>query len=71
VRSPTAYTDKIKRDLLGAYSLKVLSRATALAARPAILYYLQFASDSGARFYEIGITLESIKQRFAGYGAAG
>lgn len=58
-------------DLPGAYSLKVFSRDPALAARPAILYYLHFESDSGERFYKIGITLKSIKQRFAGYGAAG
>jgi len=58
-------------DLPGAYSLKVLSRDPALAERPAVLYYLHFESESGESFYKIGITLKSIKQRFAGYGAAG
>lgn len=58
-------------DLPGAYSLKVLSRDPTLAARPAVLYYLLFEGDTGERFYKIGITLKSIKQRFAGYGAAG
>jgi Zn finger protein HypA/HybF involved in hydrogenase expression len=58
-------------ELPGAYSLKVLSRDPALAARPAVLYYLHFESVTGERFYKIGITLKSIKQRFAGYGAAG
>lgn len=58
-------------DLPGAYSLKVLSRDPTLATRPALLYYLLFESDSGEHFYKIGITLKSIKQRFAGYGAAG
>lgn len=58
-------------DLPGAYSLKVLSRDSVLAMRPAVLYYLLFESDSGERFYKVGITLKSIKQRFAGYGAAG
>ena len=58
-------------DLPGAYSLKVLSRDPTLAARPAVLYYLLFEGDTGERFYKIGITLKSIKQRFAGYGSAG
>ncbi|RFO97851.1 hypothetical protein DIC66_03740 [Rhodoferax lacus] len=58
-------------DLPGAYSFKVLSRDRALAERPAVLYYLHFESESGESFYKIGITLKSIKQRFAGYGAAG
>lgn len=58
-------------ELPGAYSLKVLSRDPGLAARSATLYYLFFESDSGERFYKIGITLKTIKQRFAGYGAAG
>lgn len=58
-------------DLPGAYSMKVLSRDPALAARLAILYYLLFESASGERFYKVGITLKSIKQRFAGYGATG
>lgn len=58
-------------DLPGAYSLKVLSRDPVLAMRPAVLYYLLFESDTGERFYKVGITLKSIKQRFAGYGAAG
>lgn len=58
-------------DLPGAYSLKVLSRDPELAARPAILYYLLFESTFGERFFKVGITLKSIKQRFAGYGAAG
>jgi hypothetical protein len=39
--------------------------------QPAVLYYLLFESDTGERFYKVGITLKSIKQRFAGYGAAG
>ena len=58
-------------DLPGAYSAKVLSRDPALANRPAILYYLLFESNAGERFFKVGITLKSIKQRFAGYGAAG
>lgn len=58
-------------DLPGAYSMKVLSRDPLLAARPAVLYYLHFESVTGEQFYKIGITLKSIKQRFAGYGAAG
>lgn len=58
-------------DLPGAYSIKVLSRDPALAARTAVLYYLAFESAFGERFYKVGITLTSIKQRFAGYGAAG
>jgi ssDNA-binding Zn-finger/Zn-ribbon topoisomerase 1 len=58
-------------DLPGAYSIKVLSRDPVLANKPAILYYLLFESDTGERFFKIGITLKSIKQRFAGYGAAG
>lgn len=58
-------------DLPGAYSIKVLSRDPSLANRPAILYYLLFESDTGERFFKVGITLKSIKQRFAGYGAAG
>lgn len=58
-------------DLPGAYSLKVLSRDLELAARSATLYYLFFESESGERFYKIGITLKSINQRFAGYGGAG
>ena len=58
-------------DLPGAYSLKVLSRDSTLAARTAVLYYLLFEGDAGERFYKIGVTLKSIKQRFAGYGAAG
>lgn len=58
-------------DLPGAYSLKVLLRDPVLAARPAVLYYLLFGSVTGERFFKVGITLKSIKQRFAGYGAAG
>ncbi len=58
-------------DLPGAYSMKVLSRDPVLATRPAILYYLLFESNTGERFFKVGITLKSIKQRFAGYGAAG
>lgn len=58
-------------DLPGAYSIKVLSRDPVLATRPAILYYLLFESNTGERFFKVGITLKSIKQRFAGYGAAG
>jgi hypothetical protein len=58
-------------DLPGAYSIKVLSRDPVLAARDATLYYLLFESEHGERFFKIGITLKSIKQRFAGYGAAG
>jgi hypothetical protein len=58
-------------DLPGAYSIKVLSRDQSLANRPAILYYLLFESKTGERFFKVGITLKSIKQRFAGYGAAG
>ena len=58
-------------DLPGAYSVKVLSRDPALANRPAILYYLLFESNTCERFFKVGITLKSIKQRFAGYGAAG
>ena len=58
-------------DLPGAYSVKVLSRDPVLANRPAILYYLLLESNTGERFFKVGITLKSIKQRFAGYGAAG
>jgi ssDNA-binding Zn-finger/Zn-ribbon topoisomerase 1 len=58
-------------DLPGAYSITVLSRDPVLANRPAILYYLLFESNTGERFFKVGITLKSIKQRFAGYGAAG
>jgi ssDNA-binding Zn-finger/Zn-ribbon topoisomerase 1 len=58
-------------DLAGAYSLKVLSRDPSLAARSATLYYLLFESENGECFFKIGITLKTIKQRFAGYGAAG
>lgn len=58
-------------ELPGAYSTKVLTRDPALAGRTATLYYLLFASETGERFYKIGITLTSIKQRFAGYGSAG
>lgn len=58
-------------DLPGAYSIKVLSRNPELATRNAILYYLEFKSIYGERFYKIGITLKSVKQRFAGYSAAG
>lgn len=58
-------------DLPGAYSMKVITRDPALANRPAILYYLLFESNTGERFFKVGITLKSIKQRFAGYGAAG
>lgn len=58
-------------DLPGAYSIKVLSHDPVLATRPAVLYYLLFESDTGEKFFKVGITLKSIKQRFAGYGAAG
>jgi predicted RNA-binding Zn-ribbon protein involved in translation (DUF1610 family) len=58
-------------NLPGAYSLKVLSRDPILATRPAILYYLLFESNAGEKFFKVGITLNSIKQRFAGYGSAG
>ncbi|HLP27485.1 MAG TPA: DUF723 domain-containing protein [Candidatus Didemnitutus sp.] len=58
-------------DLPGAYSTKVLSRDPDLASRPAILYYLAFESNTGERFFKVGITLNSVKERFAGYGAAG
>ena len=58
-------------DLPGAYSIKVLSRDPVLAARDATLYYLLFESVHGERFFKVGITLKSIKQRFAGYGAVG
>lgn len=58
-------------ELPGAYSLKVLLRDSVLAATPAILYYLQFESDSGEIFYKIGITKTTVAKRFAGYAAAG
>lgn len=58
-------------DLPGAYSIKVLMRDPPLANRPAVLYYLLFESITGEKFFKVGITLKTIKQRFAGYGAAG
>lgn len=58
-------------NLPGAYSAKVLSRNPSLAERSATVYYLLFESDTGERFFKVGITLKSIKQRFAGYGSAG
>ncbi len=58
-------------ELPGSYSAKVLARNPALAVREAILYYLKFESSHGEDFFKVGITLKSIKQRFAGYGAAG